>query len=382
MERKSSARRRRCVVGSERGERIGAVGAIAQIFDHRAHVGTHRGKFALVLVETALGDQVGLARARRGKSLQENALGVGERVSVRGDGVAAFGGGVFELGADQSGVDAESLGRVVGKSVASDAAGDAADVGQEEVEGLGFGFGIARGKELAGALDEVILILGRGAESFSVGAGAALADVAVGIEAAFEGEHADFEAFFGEQGDGFFGGVGAGGVGIEVDDDAGGVAARAGATCASVKAVPLVAMTLGMPARKTEMQSIWPSTRMAPPSLADGLAGLIEIEEDVALGVERRLRRVEIFGAGFFAGFERARGEGDHAAAFVRDGEHDALAEARVERAGRAVFLLFPGEKAGGAKRVRHRQGTAAARAGRGRIQARSRCGILRSRRR
>jgi len=52
---------------------------------------------------------------------------------VRSDGVATFGGGVFELGADQSGVDAESLGGVVGKSVAGDAAGDAADVRQEEV---------------------------------------------------------------------------------------------------------------------------------------------------------------------------------------------------------------------------------------------------------
>ena len=47
---------------------------------------------------------------------------MGERVGVRGDGVATFGGGVFELGADQSGVDAESLGGVVGKSVAGDAA--------------------------------------------------------------------------------------------------------------------------------------------------------------------------------------------------------------------------------------------------------------------
>ena len=91
-----------------------------------------------MLVETALGDEVGLARARPGKSLEESALGVGERVSVRGDGIAAFGGRVFELGANQSGVDAESLGGVIGKSVARDAAGDAADVGQEEVEGLGF----------------------------------------------------------------------------------------------------------------------------------------------------------------------------------------------------------------------------------------------------
>ena len=170
-ERKSSASRRRCssAVSAVRGS--APSGRLRRCFDHRAHVGTHGGKFALVLVETAFGDEVGLARTRPGKSLEESALGVGERVSVRGDGVAAFGGGVFELGADQSGVDAESLGGVVGKSVARDAAGDAADVGQEEVEGLGFGFRIARGKEAAGALDEVILILRRGAQGFSVGAG-------------------------------------------------------------------------------------------------------------------------------------------------------------------------------------------------------------------
>jgi len=81
-------------------------------------------------------------------------------------------------------------------------------------------------KEAAGALDQVVLILGRGAEGFSVSAGTAFANVTIGIEAAFEGEDADFEAFLGEEGDGFFGGVGSGRIGIEVDDDAGGVAAQ------------------------------------------------------------------------------------------------------------------------------------------------------------
>ena len=51
--------------------------------------------------------------------------------------------------------------------------------------------------------------------------------------------------------------------------------------------------------------------------LADGGAGLVEIEEHLALGVERRLRRVDVLCAGFVAGFKRARGEGDDAAALV-----------------------------------------------------------------
>ncbi len=36
----------------------------------------------------------------------------------------------------------------------------------------------------------------------------------------------DFEVLFGEEGDGFFGRVGAGGIGVEVDDDAFGEAAE------------------------------------------------------------------------------------------------------------------------------------------------------------
>ena len=82
--------------------------------------------------------------------------------------------------------------------------------------------------------------------------------------------------------------------------------------------------------------------------VADGLAGFIEIEEDETLRIERRFGGVQIFGSGFVAGFERAGGEGDNAAALVGDGEHDALAEARVEGPGGAVFLVFPGEEAGG----------------------------------
>src|SRR5437868_3045854 len=54
----------------------------------------------------------------------------------------------------------------------------------------------------------------------------------------------------------------------------------------------------------------------------------------------------------FVLGVERACGEGDHLACLVRNGERDALAEARIHRAGRAVGLLLGAEQAAGAKGV------------------------------
>jgi len=73
-------RARRARGGAPRGEaeRDRRRRAVAELLDHLAHIGTHGGKFALVLVEAAFGDEVGLARTRRGKSLEEDALGVGE----------------------------------------------------------------------------------------------------------------------------------------------------------------------------------------------------------------------------------------------------------------------------------------------------------------
>ena len=75
--------------------------------------------------------------------------------------------------------------------------------------------------------------------------------------------------------------------------------------------------------------------------LANRLAGLVEIEEDQAFGIERRLGRVDVLGAGLFAGLEGACGEGDDPAALVGDGEHHTLAESVVDRAKAAVALLF-----------------------------------------
>ncbi len=75
--------------------------------------------------------------------------------------------------------------------------------------------------------------------------------------------------------------------------------------------------------------------------LANRGLGFVEIKKDRPLGVERRLRRIDVLGAGLVAGFEGAGGEGDNAPALVGDGEHDALAEAVVDVALGAVALLF-----------------------------------------
>ena len=100
-----------------------------------------------------------------------------------------------------------------------DAVGHAADVGQKEVECLGLAVGSAPREEGAGALDEVVGVAARGAKRGHVGLDALFADKSVGVEAAFERDDLDLEAFFGEQRDGLFGGGGSGLVGVEVDDN-------------------------------------------------------------------------------------------------------------------------------------------------------------------
>jgi len=73
---------------------------------------------------------------------------------------------------------------------------------------------------MAGAIDEVVGVALRCAEGRHVGLDALLANEAVWVKAAFEGDDFDFEVFFGEEGDGFLCCVGACSVGVEVDDDA------------------------------------------------------------------------------------------------------------------------------------------------------------------
>ena len=105
------------------------------------------------------------------------------------------------------------------------------------------------------------------------------------------------------------------------------------ATCCSVKAVPLVAITFWMPAQKDADAVHLAFDEQRKTYGADRGPRLVEIEEHLPFRVERRLRRVDVLRPGFFAvSSVRARGEGDDAPALVRDGKDDALAETVVER--------------------------------------------------
>ncbi len=71
-------------------------------------------------------------------------------------------------------------------------------------------------------------------------------------------------------------------------------------------------------------------------ALAGVGAGAVEVKEQVALGKNGRLGRVDVFGLARVVVLRGegglARGEGDHAALVVADRDHEAAAEARLER--------------------------------------------------
>ena len=233
-----------------------------------------------------------------------------------------------------------------------DAVGHAADVGEKEVEGFDLRVGGASGELFAGAVDEVVGVALRIAESCHVLLDAVFADEAVWVEAAFERDDLYLEVLFGEESDGFFCGCGTSGVGIEVDDDAFGEAAEkanlhlgegsAGRSKDTFDSCHVdgdaVHLTFN---EKCKAQG------------ADVCFGFVEIEEDVAFAVERGLGGVEILrdGTAFFVfGVERTCGEGDGFALLVGDGEGDAFAKACVKLALATVALLLCAEEAAGAE--------------------------------
>src|SRR5207253_3342376 len=111
----------------------------------------------LVSGESAGGDVLGRGVFSNDKSAEEDAFGLaGGVVAVGANAFDALGGGLFELLAEDGGVDAEFLGGVGGELVPLDAVGHAADVRQEKVEGFDFGVGGAAGKLFTGVVDEEI----------------------------------------------------------------------------------------------------------------------------------------------------------------------------------------------------------------------------------
>ena len=306
-----------------------------------------------VMGELVGGEGAGRVVFGEDEGAEEDAFGLaGGVVGVGADAFDALGGGLFEFLAEDGGVDAEFLCGVGGELVALDAVGHAADVGEEEVEGLDLGVGGAAGELFAGVVDEVVGVALGVAEGGHVGLDALLADEAVGIEAALEGDDFDFEVFFGEERDGFLCGGDACGVGVEVDDDALGEAAEeadlhlgeggagGGDDVFNSGHVDGDAVHLAFD-EEGEAEG------------ADVGFGFVEVEEDLAFGVERGFGGVEVLGdvaALFVLSVEGAAGEGDGLSLLVGDGEGDALAEAGVELALASVGLLFGAEEAAGAE--------------------------------
>ena len=182
-----------------------------------------------------------------------------------------------------------------------------------------FALGAADGELGAGALDQVVEIFLRVAQSVAVSVFAFAADVEIGIESLLEGEDFDLEFFFDQQAQGTFGGFGAGGVGVEVDDDV------------LAEAPEQLGLQFGEGGAGTGNHIVESGGEDGDAihlafdedgviEFLDPLLGEVEIEQDSAFRVDRRLGGVQIFGSGFFVGGESASGEGDDFARFARMG--------------------------------------------------------------
>ena len=236
-----------------------------------------------------------------------------------------------EFLAQDGGVDLEFLRDLLREFVAHDAAGDALDVRQEIVHRFVFAFGAADGKLRACALDQVVEVFLRVAQGLTVGVLAFAADVEVGIESLLEGEDLDLEFFFDEQAQSTLGGLCSGRVGVEVHD------------YILAEAAEQLGLQLGEGGTGAGDDILESGGEDGDAihlafdedgivELLDPFLGELKVEQDTALGVDRRLGRVQIFWSGLFVGGESAPGERYDFARFAGDREHDAVAELGVHR--------------------------------------------------
>ena len=160
------------------------------------------------------------------ESPQQDAFGFVHAFPTGGaDLVAAFARRLPELLSHQRGVNAELLRCIGGELVAHDAIGHAPDMRQQVVEGFALALGRPREK-LHRAVNQVVGVALGSFDSGYVLLDAALANKAVGIEARFKGDDFNLKILFGEQGDRLLGGVRAGGIGVEVNEQPLGVSAE------------------------------------------------------------------------------------------------------------------------------------------------------------
>ncbi len=245
--------------------------------------------------------------------------------------VARVPASVAQFLAQHRGVDSQLLRNLLGQFVAHDAAGDALDVGQQIVHRLLFSVAGTDGKLRPRPFDQIVEIFLRILERGAIGFFALAANVEIGIEALFEGQNFYGEFFFDQQAEGAFGGLRSGRIGIEIHN-------RILAEAPEQLGLQFGEGGAGTGDHVLESGGVDGDAihltfdQDGVVEFPDPFLGEVEIEQDLAFGIDLSLGGVQVFRAGFFVGGEGASGEGDDFSGFARDGEHDAVAEFGIHR--------------------------------------------------
>ncbi len=195
---------------------------------------------------------------------------------------------MLEFLPQNGGIDAEFLRDLAGQFVAHDPAGHSLDMRQQIIQRLHFALSTANGELVLGALDQVIEITLRVFERLAVSIFTFAADEEIRVEAGFQSQHFDLEFFFDQKTQGALGGLGTGGVGIEIHDN----------VLAEAAQQPGLEFGEGgsgtgdhvVKASRVDRNAIHLALDQdGVIKLANRFLGLIEIEQDARLGVDRGL---------------------------------------------------------------------------------------------
>ena len=204
--------------------------------------------------------------------------------------------------------------------------------------------GVRAGKQLTGAIDEVIAVALRRAQCSHVCLDAVFANISIRIKAAFERDDLHLEVLFRKQRDGLFGSVCASLIGIEVDDDA----LRKSAQQAHLhlgKGRARGCQHIANP-RHVDRDAIHLTFDQQRKVVGAHIGlGLVQIEEHLALRIERGLGRVHVLRAGLFIRIQCPRRERNRLALLIRNRKRNAFAEPRVELPLRPVGLFLRAEQ-------------------------------------
>ena len=247
---------------------------------------------------------------------------------------------MLQFFAHQRRIDPQPLRRVGGEFVPRNAVGQTPDMRQQIVECLVLALRRAPREQLLCPPDQVFGMPFAPCQSGHVSLHSPFADKSIGIETAFERHHFDFEVLFCQQGNRFLRCVGACCIGIEVDRHALGVPAQQvylhrGKSCPAGGQYILHAGHVGANAVHLALD------QYRKVQLPDRLPRLVQVEKYLALGIERRFRRIHVLWPGIFVRIERPRGEGNHSSGLVLYRKGDPLAKARIEPPGCSIRLLF-----------------------------------------